>query len=91
MPGLGAISLSGFQHQGFFLLALLPIGLLLLYIRAQVRRRRRVRRFSDPELLDSVAPHRPNPWRHVPVAVLLIALLVLTVALADHPRRSHTA
>jgi Ca-activated chloride channel family protein len=81
--------MSGFQHQWFFLAALVPIGLLLLYIRAQIRRRRRVHRFADPELLDSVAPSRQNPWRHVSIAMLVVALLLLTVALAGPTRDVH--
>jgi Ca-activated chloride channel homolog len=89
VPGLGAISLSGFEHPGFFLLVLLPIAVLLLYIGTQVVHRGRVRRFSGPGLLDSVAPQRPNPWRHVPMAVLLVALVVLTVALAGPTHDVH--
>lgn len=86
VPGFGVISLSGFQHQWLLLLALVPTGLLLLYIWAQIRRRRRVHRFADPELLDSVAPRRPSPWRHAPIAVLIVALLLLTVAVAGPTR-----
>jgi Ca-activated chloride channel family protein len=82
VPGLGVMSLSGFEDPWLFLLALVPIGLLGLYVAAQIRRRRRIRQFTDPELLDSVAPNRPHPWRHVPVALLLIALLLLTIAIA---------
>lgn len=83
------ISLSGFQHHWIFLLGLVPIGLLLVYVGAQIRRRRRVRRYTEPELLDSVAPQGPNPWRHVPIALLLVALLLLTVALAGPTRDVH--
>jgi Ca-activated chloride channel family protein len=89
VPGIGVMSLSGFQHDWFFLVALVPAFLLVLYIAAQVRRRRRVRRFSDAELLDSVAPHRPNPWRHVPIVGLVASLLLLTVALAGPARDIH--
>jgi Ca-activated chloride channel homolog len=82
LPGLGFMSLSGFQYPWLFLWALVPVALLALYVAAQIRRRRRIRRFTDPELEDTVAPGRPHPWRHVPVAVLLISLLFLTVAVA---------
>jgi Ca-activated chloride channel family protein len=86
-PGIGAMSLSGFQHAWLLGFAFVPIGLLALYVLAQIRRRRRMRRFTDPELADTVVPKRESRWRHVPIAMLLIALLLLTVALAG-PTRS---
>ncbi len=86
-PGIGALSFSGFQHPWLAGFALVPIGLLALYVLAQIRRRRRMRRFTDPELTDTVVPRRESGWRHVPIAMLLIALLLLTVALAG-PSRS---
>lgn len=82
VPGLGAMSLSGFDHLWWFLLALVPVALIGLYGAVQVRRSRRVRRFTSTDLLDTVAPRRPNGWRHLPVALLIAAPLVLTVALA---------
>ena len=82
VPGLGVMSLSGFEHPWWFLLAVAPATLLALYAVVQVHRRRRVRRFTNPDLLDSVAPQRPNAWRHVPIALLITALLVMTVAVA---------
>ena len=81
-PGLGAMSLSGFQHAWLLGFAVVPIGLLALYVLARIRRRGRMRRFTDPELADAVVPKRESRWRHVPIAFLLIALLLLTVALA---------
>jgi Ca-activated chloride channel homolog len=82
VPGIGPISLSGFQYEWLLVFALVPLALLVAYVAAQVRRRRRMRRFTNPELLPSVAPTRPHPWRHVPIAVLLVALLFLTIAMA---------
>jgi Ca-activated chloride channel family protein len=86
MPGIGEIPLSGFQHGWLFVFVLVPIGLLTLYVVVQIRRRRRMHRFTDPELTASVVPRRASPWRHVPIAVLLAALLLLTVALAGPTR-----
>jgi Ca-activated chloride channel family protein len=86
VPGFGAMSLSGFQHSWLLGFALVPIGLLGLYVLAQIRRRRRMRRFTDPELADTVVPKRESRLRHVPIAMLLIALLLLTVALAGPTR-----
>jgi Ca-activated chloride channel family protein len=48
----------------------------------QRRRRRDVVRFTNLELLERVVPRRPGWVRHVPTALLLVALLLLTVAVA---------
>jgi Ca-activated chloride channel family protein len=85
-PGIGFLSVSGFQNPWLFVLLLVPMGLVLAYVAAQIRRRRRLLRFTDTELLESVAPRRPHPWRHVPIAVMLIALVLLTVAVAGPTR-----
>ncbi|HZA08451.1 VWA domain-containing protein [Mycobacterium sp.] len=82
VPGLGVVSLAGFAHRPLLLLALVPVGLVALYVVAQSRRSHRMRRFADPELVDSVVPRRAHPWRHVPMALLAAALLLLTIALA---------
>src|SRR5271156_3789653 len=39
-------------------------------------------RFANMELLEKVATSRPSPLRHVPTALGLIGLLLLTIALA---------
>ena len=39
-------------------------------------------RFANLELLDKVAPKRPGRWRHLPTALVLVGLVLLTVALA---------
>jgi Ca-activated chloride channel homolog len=89
LPGVGALPLSGFQHPGLAVLAMVPIGLLSLYLVAQMRQRRRVRRFTEPDLVASVIPRRPRPVRHLPIAVSLVSLLLLTVALAGPTRDTH--
>jgi Ca-activated chloride channel homolog len=43
-----------------------------------------MRRFADPG--SSVTPKHPSRWRHVPIALLLLALVPLTVALAQPSR-----
>jgi Ca-activated chloride channel homolog len=80
VPGLGLLSLSGFEDPVWLLLLLAPTALLVVYVAAQGRRRRRLRRFEG-----SVAS-RPSPWRHLPMALLLVALLPLTIALAQPSR-----
>ena len=62
-------------------LALVPL-LFVLYVRAERRRARRSAAFAAPHLMDAVAPRRPRWRRHVPVAVLGLAVAGLIVALA---------
>jgi Ca-activated chloride channel homolog len=83
IPLLGPVSLTGFQHIWWLVLfVVVVLGLIGLYIFAQAARRRRLQQFANAELLDSVAPKRPTLWRHVPAALLAIALLLCTIALA---------
>jgi Ca-activated chloride channel homolog len=57
------------------LFALVPLALLALYVVVQARRRHRLRRYTDADVPQSL-------WRHVPIAVSLLCLLLLTIALA---------
>jgi Ca-activated chloride channel family protein len=57
---------------------LLAVGYVLLLR----RQRRDIIRFTNLELLEKVAPNRPGWYRHLPAAALILALAVLTVALA---------
>jgi Ca-activated chloride channel family protein len=82
LPGIGLISLSGVTHERLLALAAVPVCLLAFYIMTQVRHRRRLRRYAAPELLDSVARRQPSPWQHLPMGLAVVALLLLTVALA---------
>ncbi len=63
---------------GLVVVAALAAGYLLLLR----RRRRDTVTFTNLELLDRVAPRRPGWYRHLPAALLLVALVVLTIALA---------
>ncbi|MFV9636229.1 VWA domain-containing protein [Mycobacterium neumannii] len=83
VPLLGPLSLTGFQHIWWFLLFVVVLLVLAgLYAAAQIARRKRLQRFANTELLDSVAPKRPSPLRHVPAVLLAISLLLCTIALA---------
>lgn len=82
IPFFGPMTLSGFTHPWFFLVLLLVLTLGALYVAAQRLRHKRVLRFANTELLDSVAPQRPRLWRHTSAALLLTGLIVLTIALA---------
>jgi Ca-activated chloride channel family protein len=82
VPVLGPLSLSGFAHPWFLLFLLAVLGFVGFYTAAQIARRRRVLRFANTELLESVAPNRPSRWRHLPAILLTASLLLLTIALA---------
>lgn len=76
------MSLSSFVAPWWFLLMLAVVALAAGYVVLQRIRRRRVMRFTNLELLDKVAPKREGWTRHVPATLLLVALSLLTVALA---------
>ncbi len=57
-------------------------GLAVAYVLLLRRRRRDTMAFTNLELLDRIAPKRPGWYRHIPAAALLVALALLTVALA---------
>src|SRR5690625_2664956 len=82
LPLLGPMSLSGFAHPWFLLFLLVAAGLASLSLRAQRARQRRMLRFANMELLESVAPKRPSRWRHLSALLLVLALLLFTVAMA---------
>jgi Ca-activated chloride channel homolog len=81
LPLLGPMTLSGFEHKWCFLFLLVVFGVIGLYIVVQLARRKRVLRFANMELLESVAPQRPTRWRHVPAILLVASLLLFTVAM----------
>jgi Ca-activated chloride channel family protein len=54
----------------------------LAYVLLQLRRRKFVARFSNTSLLASMVPRRPGWRRHLTFALLLIALLVLSLGVA---------
>ena len=57
-----------------------------VYIGLQLRRRAYAVRFTNLDLLDSVAPKRPGWRRHVPAALFLAAMSSLVVAFAEPVR-----
>jgi Ca-activated chloride channel family protein len=59
------------------------LALAVLYVVQQVRRKRYVARFSNVELLGSVAPRRPGWRRHLTFGLVLLALSVLTLGVAQ--------
>ena len=67
-------------------LLLVPVALAVVYVAAQLRRPRYAVRFTNLDLLDVVAPRRPNWRRHVSAAFLILGLAAMAVALARPAR-----
>ncbi|HNP55787.1 MAG TPA: VWA domain-containing protein [Gordonia sp. (in: high G+C Gram-positive bacteria)] len=67
----------------WWLLGLFVVAALVgLYVYIQRRRTSRAMKFANLEILKSVTPKRTDRFRHVPFAVLAVALVLLTIALA---------
>jgi Ca-activated chloride channel family protein len=76
------MTLTGFEHAWFFLFLIAVAAIVVLYILVQLARHRRMLRFANMDLLESVAPKRPSRWRHLPAILLVLSLLMFTVAMA---------
>jgi Ca-activated chloride channel homolog len=76
------MSLTGFTAPIWFLLLVVVAALAVGYAWMQRRRRRQVLRFANLAMLERIAPKRQGWQRHVPVTLLLVALVLFTVALA---------
>ena len=76
------MSLAGFAAPIWFLLLVVVAALAVGYVWMQRRRRRQVLRFANLAMLERIAPKRQGWQRHVPVTLLLAALVLFTVALA---------
>ncbi|MGX7829755.1 VWA domain-containing protein [Actinokineospora sp. 24-640] len=76
------MSLSDFSAPWWFLLLAAVAALVAGYVLVQRSRRRRTLRFANLELLEKVAPRHQNRLRHVPAILLVLALMLLTTALA---------
>ncbi|CCQ16539.1 putative integral membrane protein [Rhodococcus sp. AW25M09] len=76
------MSLTDFASPWWLGFLLVVIALTVGYVWVQRRKQKHVLRFSNMELLESVAPVRQNRLRHLPTALVLVGLLFLTVALA---------
>lgn len=71
-----------FLSPVYLLLLVAAAALLVVYVVLQLRRKVYVARFSNLELLGTVAPRRPGWRRHLTFALLLIGLTVLSVGVA---------
>ncbi|MDT4915805.1 MAG: Ca-activated chloride channel, partial [Pseudonocardiales bacterium] len=71
-----------FLSPAYLTLLVAVAALGAIYAIMQVRRKRFVARFSNLDLLGSVAPRRPGWRRHLTFALLLVALTVLSLGVA---------
>src|SRR5437660_5374037 len=75
LPVIGPLPFYGFQRPALLLFGLIPLALLVVYVVVQAGRRRRLHRYTDAEVPQSL-------WRHLPIAVSVLSLALLTIALA---------
>lgn len=74
---------TSFDAPERLLLLLVVVGLVAAYVVAQVRRRSAQRRWTSDALLASSALRRAGAWRHLPAALLALALVGMTTAFAE--------
>jgi Ca-activated chloride channel homolog len=71
-----------FLSPAWLLLLIVVAAMAAAYVVMQLRRKKYVARFSNVELLGSIAPRRPGWRRHFTFALLLIGLSVLSFGVA---------
>lgn len=74
--------IDGIARPSWFLLLVAVAVLLVGYVVVQHRKRKHLLRFANLEMLERVAPRRPGWPRHIPIALLLVSLVLLTVSLS---------
>lgn len=77
----GVLALTFLAPTMLYLL-LAVLALVVAYVATQARRSAYTVRFTNLDLLDSVAPKRPGWRRHLPAALFLLALTSITTAVA---------
>jgi Ca-activated chloride channel family protein len=76
------LSFGNFTAPWWFLLLLVVVAIIIGYVAVQRMRVRRTMKFTNLELLEKVVPKRQHWIRHVPAVVLVLALMLLTTAMA---------
>jgi Ca-activated chloride channel family protein len=79
---LNSVALGGFSAPAWLGLLVLVAAVVVGYVWAQRRARRYMLRFANLAVLERIAPRRPGWPRHIPAALLVLALMFLTVSLA---------
>lgn len=82
LPLIGPLPLSDFTNPWAFLFLFVVAGLVVLFVRLQQARRKRLERFANSTMIDSVTPRAPSRWRHVPAVLVALALVMFTIAMA---------
>jgi Ca-activated chloride channel family protein len=82
MTVLGAVFAASFLDPWRLLLLLGAVALVGAYVLVQGRRQAYAMRFTNVDLLASVAPRRPGWRRHITAAVFLLAIVAMIVAFA---------
>ncbi|MCU1351256.1 MAG: von Willebrand factor type [Acidimicrobiales bacterium] len=77
-----------FRAPGWLWLLALVAALAVTYGVLQLRRRTYAVRFTNLDLLDSVAPKRPGVRRHVPAVLVLLCLTAMVGAMAKPARNT---
>jgi Ca-activated chloride channel family protein len=76
------MNFSNFASPWWFLVLTVVAALAISYVLIQRRSKKHVLRFANYDLLSNVVPKQRNWWRHVPAALMIVSLALLTVALA---------
>lgn len=76
------MSISHFTAATWLAFLIVVAAIAILYAIVQRRRKKQMLRFSNMEVLESVAPRRTNPLRHAPIALMLVGLICFTIAAA---------
>lgn len=80
-----------FEKPALLVALVAVVALAAVYLVLQQRRRHYAVRFTNIELLSSVAPKRPGWRRHVPAAVVGMSLVFLILGLADPVHETQVA
>lgn len=76
------MSFTDFSDPLWLAFILIVAALAVGYVLMQRRKHAHMLRFSNMELLEKIAPQRPGRWRHVPVVLVLVGLLLLSIAMS---------
>ncbi|MDL9935850.1 VWA domain-containing protein [Gordonia sp. ABSL1-1] len=71
-----------FSHAWWLLLVLLAVALVALYVFVMRLRRKRAFAFANMDVLDRVAPTRRNPFTHIPIILMVVAVVLFAIAMA---------